>query len=92
MGALLRRAPTANRDERHYVDADRFDIARNPIDQLGWSTGPHMCAGMNLARLEMEVMLEAMVEQVRRIEVGSPALGANRGLYGFNSLPMKLYA
>lgn len=81
---------SANRDERQYSDPDRFDVTRNPIDQLGWGTGPHMCAGMHLARLEMEVMLEALLERVERIEAGEPVLGSNRGLYGIDRLPMRL--
>lgn len=80
----------ANRDERHYPDPDRFDITRNPTDQLGWGTGPHMCGGMHLAKLEMEVLLEAMIERVAHIEVGEPVVGINRGLYGFDSLPIHL--
>ncbi|HKR18385.1 cytochrome P450 [Rhizorhapis sp.] len=83
---------SANRDERHYPDPDRFDVTRNPVDQLGWGTGPHMCGGMHLAKLEMEVLLEAMIERVARIEVGSPVIGTNRGLYGFDSLPISLHS
>lgn len=82
----------ANRDERHYPDPDRFDVTRNPTDQLGWGTGPHMCGGMHLAKLEMEVLLEAMIERVARIEVGDPVIGTNRGLYGFDSLPIRLHS
>ena len=82
----------ANRDERHYPDPDRFDVTRNPTDQLGWGTGPHMCGGMHLAKLEMEVLLEAMIERVARIEVGAPVIGTNRGLYGFDSLPIRLHS
>ena len=47
----------ANRDERRYADPDLFDITRDSRDHLAWGTGPHMCAGMNLARIEMEVLL-----------------------------------
>ena len=83
---------SANRDERHYPDPDRFDITRNPVDQLGWGHGPHLCGGMHLAKLEMEVLLEAMAERVARIEVGSPTIGTNRGLYGFDHLPMSLHS
>lgn len=82
----------ANRDERHYPHADRFDVTRNPLDQLGWGAGPHMCAGMHLAKLEMQVLLEAMVERVARIEVGSPVIGVNRGLYGFDCLPISMHS
>ncbi|MDQ2763507.1 MAG: cytochrome P450 [Pseudomonadota bacterium] len=80
----------ANRDERHYEDPDRFDITRDARDHLAWGTGPHMCAGMHLARIEMEVMLEALVESGAAIEAGEPVLGANRGLYGFKALPLRL--
>lgn len=80
----------ANRDERHYPDPDRFDITRNPQDQLGWGTGPHMCVGMHLAKLEMEVLLEALVENVEVIEVDEPRFGTNKGLYGLETLPMRL--
>jgi cytochrome P450 len=80
----------ANRDERHYPDADRFDIGRKPMDQLGWGTGPHMCAGMHLAKLEMEAMLHALVRHVRRIEVGEPVISLNRSLYTLEQLPIRL--
>ena len=81
---------SANRDERRYPEPDRFDVTRNPADQLGWGSGPHMCAGMHLAKLEMEVLLEALLDQVKTIEVGEPIIGSNQGLYGFESLPLRL--
>lgn len=81
---------SANRDERRYPDPDRFDARRNPTDQLGWGTGPHMCAGMHLAKLEMEVLLEALLENVDRIEVEDPVPSSNGGLYGFESLRVRL--
>lgn len=77
----------ANRDERHYTDPDRFDITRDSRDHLAWGTGAHMCAGMNLARIEMEVMLEALLERKATLRAGEPQLGTNSGLYGFTSLP-----
>ena len=80
----------ANRDERRYADPDAFDITRDARDQLAWGTGPHMCAGMNLARLEMEVLLEALVEANVNLVAGEPTMGTNRGLYGFTALPLRL--
>jgi cytochrome P450 len=80
----------ANRDERRYPDPDRFDITRDARDQLAWGTGAHMCAGMHLARLEMEVLTEALLESSVSIEVGVPTLGVNRGLFGYAKLPMRL--
>lgn len=80
----------ANRDERHYTDPDRFDIARDARDHLAWGTGPHMCAGMNLARIEMEILLEALVEAQAELKSGEPKPGTNAGLYGFAALPFEI--
>ncbi len=81
---------SANRDERRYDDPDRFDITRDARDHLAWGTGPHMCAGMHLARIEMEVLLEALVEADVDLVGGTPIVGTNRGLFGFESLPFEL--
>lgn len=81
----------ANRDDRHYPDPDAFDIRRNPKDQLGWGNGPHSCVGMHLAKVEMELLLEVMLEQVEGFEAGPATLGANRGLYGFEYVPLRMW-
>ena len=80
---------SANRDERHYDDPETFDAARNPVDHLGWGTGPHMCAGMHLAKMEIEVMLEALLEEVDEMEAGEPTWSLNQALYGVEKLPMQ---
>lgn len=79
----------ANRDPRHYADPDRFDVTRNPRDHVGWGHGPHTCVGMHLARLEMEVLLTALVRRVARIETGPPTLAWNNVLQGFRRLPAR---
>lgn len=78
---------SANRDERHYENPDTFDPARNPRDHVGWGHGPHTCAGMHLARLEMEILLTALIRRVSRIKTGKPTLLKNNVLQGFKSLP-----
>ena len=80
----------ANRDERHYAEPDRFAVTRDARDHLAWGTGPHMCAGMHLARIEMEVLMEALVESGATITTGDPVMGTNRGLFGFTELPCRL--
>src|SRR5262249_7297940 len=49
----------ANRDERRFSDPDRFDVTRNPTDQLAFGSGPHVCVGLHLARLEMIAIFRA---------------------------------
>ena len=81
---------SANRDERRYPDPDRFDVTRDARDQLAWGAGAHMCAGLHLARMEMEVMVEAMAEADAELTAGPPVMGANRGLFGFAELPYRI--
>ncbi len=58
---------SANRDERVFEEPFRFDIARAPNDHLAFGFGSHYCLGANLARLEMRIVFEALLE--RGIEV-----------------------
>jgi cholest-4-en-3-one 26-monooxygenase len=55
--------PSANRDERVFADAARFDVARDPNPQLSFGFGRHFCLGANLARLELRVMFDALLER-----------------------------
>jgi cytochrome P450 len=49
---------SANRDERVFPDADRFDLDRDTGRLISFGVGPHHCLGAALARLEMRIALE----------------------------------
>ena len=53
----------ANRDPEQFPDPDRFDIARNPNRHLAFASGIHLCAGMNVARLEGRVAIERFLKR-----------------------------
>ena len=80
----------ANRDERRYADPDRFDVARDARDHLGFGHGVHRCAGGHLAQLELEALLRALTTHVRRIEVGEPAPLLSNVLRGYRSFAASL--
>ncbi|WP_323122687.1 cytochrome P450/oxidoreductase [Burkholderia alba] len=62
---LLIVTSSANRDERHFADADRFDIHReNAGDQLTFGYGSHQCMGKNLARMELQIFLEEFTRRL----------------------------
>jgi cytochrome P450 len=48
---------SANRDPRHYPDPNRFDVRRNPTDNVAFGFSNHFCLGAPLARREATVAL-----------------------------------
>ena len=83
----------ANRDERRWPDPTRFDIRRErAAEHLAFGNGPHACVGSGLARLEMRVLLEALVARVRRFEVAEPQRALNQVLRGLRSLTVTVHA
>jgi cytochrome P450 len=81
---------SANRDERHYPDPDRFDITRNPIDQLAFGRGIHLCVGHNLAKMEGHAIFAELAERVERFELtAEPEWMLNNTLHGLARLPVR---
>ena len=61
---------SASSDERFFEDPDRFDITRprrEPVEgQLrAFGIGEHFCLGSHLAKLQMNLVLEAIVRRIR---------------------------
>jgi len=64
---------SANRDENHYAEPDRFDIHRTPAPHMSFGSGPHMCLGMHLARMETRVALNAILERLHELRLDPEA-------------------
>jgi len=54
---------SANRDETHYADPDRFDLDRRADDHLSFGFGRHFCLGTHLARMEARTALTAVLDR-----------------------------
>jgi cholest-4-en-3-one 26-monooxygenase len=64
---------SANRDETVFEDPDRFDIGRKPNPHMAFGGGgPHFCLGANLARMEIIVMFEHLLDRLPDIHVNGP--------------------
>ncbi len=61
--------PSANRDEHVFVDAEAFDIKRNPNPHLAFGIGAHFCMGANLARLQVRILFEELLSRLPDIHV-----------------------
>jgi cytochrome P450 len=57
---------SAQRDERHFPDADRFLLDRGKEGNLSFGHGIHFCVGATLARMEARLGLSAILSRVRR--------------------------
>ena len=55
---------SANRDERHFAQADRFRIDRDPNRHLAFGLGSHYCLGAPLARLEGRIALDVLLDRL----------------------------
>ena len=55
---------SANRDETRWENPDRFDLFRPPKQHMAFAFGPHRCLGMDLARMETEVVLNALLDRL----------------------------
>jgi cytochrome P450 len=61
---LLALVGSANRDESYSEDPDRWDPYRPPKPHLAFGTGHHQCLGMHLARLELRIGIEAVLDRL----------------------------
>jgi cholest-4-en-3-one 26-monooxygenase len=56
---------SANRDEGVFGDPDTFDVGRDPNPHIAFGGGgPHFCLGTNLARMEIRVMFEHLLDRM----------------------------
>jgi cytochrome P450 len=81
----------ANRDPDKFEDPDTFDIDRPGITQhLTFGSGRHRCIGEALARLELRLALNHVLDTVPDIELdGQPVFGGGTNQYGPRSLPVR---
>jgi cytochrome P450 len=82
---------SANRDERHWNEPDRFDVRRDEGPHLSFGYGLHLCLGAALARLEGRVALEEVLRRWPDWEVDLDAgkMAHTASVRGWGYLPMR---
>ena len=84
---------SANRDEDVYAEPDRFDVTRTPNPHVAFGIGPHFCLGANLARMELKVMVQKLIERfpnIRPVPGTSAKRVASTLVAGIQELPVEL--
>ncbi len=83
---------SANRDDRHFPDGDRFDVTRKINRHLSFGNGAHFCVGAALARMEGQIALRELLRRYPTWEVDRERATMVRTstVRGFATLPVRV--
>jgi len=82
---------SANRDEDVFEDPDSLRLDRSPNPQIAFGVGPHVCMGINLARLEIRVLFEELVRRFPDMHVApgfTPTYVEHALVHALDTLPV----
>ena len=82
---------SANHDEDRYERSDEWDLHRPPKPHLAFGTGQHQCLGMHLARLEMRIAINGILDRLPGLRLDPDAPAPKQCGFAFrspNSLPV----
>jgi cytochrome P450 family 142 subfamily A polypeptide 1 len=83
--------PAANRDPGAFPDPHRFDARRTPNNHLAFGLGAHFCLGANLARLELRIFFEELVQRMPTLAldgIAEPPRRPSNFICGIERLPV----
>lgn len=82
---------SANFDDRVFDDPLSFDIGRDPNPHLAFGVGSHFCLGANLARMEMRLVFDGLLDRVDALEPAGPVERTRSNKHaGFRHAPVRL--
>ncbi|MFC6934510.1 cytochrome P450 [Actinomadura yumaensis] len=81
---------SANRDERVFDDPFRFDVGRDPNPHIGFGGGgPHFCLGTHLARMNLKIIFETILDRMPDIrQAGEARRLRSNFVNGLKELPV----
>lgn len=81
----------ANRDPARYAEPDTLDITRSDGASLAFGSGPHVCIGAALTRMEAEMVLRQVLKRWPdlRLAEATPRWGSNPAYRGLTTLPLR---
>jgi len=82
---------SANRDESVFEDAGVFRIDRSPNPHIAFGRGPHVCMGLQLARMQMRAMFAELLRRTEKIELaGRVRRVQSPFMSGVSTLPVRI--
>lgn len=83
----------ANHDPAQFDNPRKFDVTRDQTRHLAFGAGAHQCLGLHLARLEMRLLFEALLDRLDSIELaGEPRRAKSTFVGGLKTLPLRFTA
>lgn len=81
---------SASRDEDAFENPDLFNIDRPKGQQIAFGSGPHVCLGQHLARMEMRIFWEELLPRLKSIRLaGEPKLYLSNFVIGPKTVPVE---
>ncbi len=83
----------ANHDPAQFDNPRKFDVTRDQTRHLAFGAGAHQCLGLHLARLEMKLLFEALLDRIESVELaGEPRRAKSTFVGGLKTLPLRFTA
>ena len=80
----------ANHDERVFENPRKFNAARSPNRHLAFGAGAHQCLGLHMARLEMKILFNELLDRIETVELaGEPKRAKSSFVGGLKTLPLR---
>jgi cytochrome P450 len=73
-----------------FPEPRKFDAARSPNRHLAFGAGAHQCLGLHMARLEMKILFNELLDRIETLELaGEPKRATSTFVGGLKTLPIK---
>jgi cytochrome P450 len=80
----------ANHDPAQFEDPRKFDASRSPNRHLAFGAGAHQCLGLHMARLEMRILFNELLDRIETLELaGEPKRAKSTFVGGLKTLPIR---
>ena len=81
---------SANRDPQKFADADKLDLSRTPNEHIAFGSGPHVCLGQHIARIEIDAMLIEVLTRMKDFRLaGEPKWLPSNFISGPQVMPVR---
>jgi cytochrome P450 len=88
---VLLATSAASRDPREYRNPREVDVDRRVVSTTAFGLGPHRCLGSHLARQELVIVLELMIDMMPGFDLAhgfEPKWHTLGNVWGIDALPL----